>query len=599
VNASLPSNPEATRFYSEGLAKLRVWDDLGARDSLEKAIVADPNFALAHSALAKAWSDLGYDIKAKEEAKRAFDLSANLSREDRLLVEGQYRDTTNDWDKALKIYSTLFGFFPDNLEYGLRLAAAQAGSGKPQDALVTVEGLRKLPPPARDDPRIDFREAAIAVYYLGDNKRALAATAKAAEKSQAQGAKLLLAGALDLECGLYLDKPRQARNFCEQARSIYAAVGDRSDLAHIKYLIGAMLSNQGDLVGAKENLQEVLGFFREIGNRGQTWNSLMLLGFVLAAQGDLSRSKTMQEEALRISREINDKLLEAYSLADLGLILLSEGDLKAARKLNEQSLLLHRGTDNKVSIANQMTNLASALYAQGDLYGGKKMLDEAVPVLREPWKAAAAGGLSSLGDILSAQGDLVGARKAYEEALSLSKETDSELMAAEVSLALARLSTEEGDPTKAETLVRQALEEFRTSKDLDDEISGGAVLAHTLLVEGNPAGAQKELDAAKPLVAKSQNRGVRLKMAIVSAQIHAASGQPSEAGKALDAAVTEAKQSGFLGYQFEARLALGEIEMKAGQTAAGRDRLARLDKDARAKGFLLIARKAASARTGS
>ncbi len=61
VRASSPSNREAARLYSEGLARLRVLDALEARDLLQQAIAADPKFSLAHSALAEAWSRLGYD----------------------------------------------------------------------------------------------------------------------------------------------------------------------------------------------------------------------------------------------------------------------------------------------------------------------------------------------------------------------------------------------------------------------------------------------------------------------------------------------------------------------------------------------------------
>jgi len=122
--ASFPKDPDAARLYSEGLAKLRLFDALGARDLLEKAIVADPNFPLSHSALAAAWSILGYDGKARVEAERAFALSASLSREDRLSAEGMYRESTREWEKAIEVYRGLWDFFPDNLEYGLRLAAA-------------------------------------------------------------------------------------------------------------------------------------------------------------------------------------------------------------------------------------------------------------------------------------------------------------------------------------------------------------------------------------------------------------------------------------------------------------------------------------------
>src|SRR5207302_1445990 len=90
VFASVPANPDAARLYAEGLAKLQVFDALAARDLLEKAIAADPSHALSHSALAQSWAALGYDAKAQQEAKNALDLSGELSREERLSIEGRY-----------------------------------------------------------------------------------------------------------------------------------------------------------------------------------------------------------------------------------------------------------------------------------------------------------------------------------------------------------------------------------------------------------------------------------------------------------------------------------------------------------------------------
>jgi Tfp pilus assembly protein PilF len=59
VQATIASSPEAARFYAEGLGKLRLFDSRGARNSLEKAVAFDPDYALGHLALASAWSDLG------------------------------------------------------------------------------------------------------------------------------------------------------------------------------------------------------------------------------------------------------------------------------------------------------------------------------------------------------------------------------------------------------------------------------------------------------------------------------------------------------------------------------------------------------------
>ena len=135
VRAALPSTTEASKLYAEGLAKLRVHDAIAARDLLEKAVVADPNHALAHSALAAAWTLLGYDEKARLSAKSAYELSASLSREEGLLTEARYRETSKEWANAADSYRILFGFFPDNLEYGLLLARAQTRGGKGKEAL--------------------------------------------------------------------------------------------------------------------------------------------------------------------------------------------------------------------------------------------------------------------------------------------------------------------------------------------------------------------------------------------------------------------------------------------------------------------------------
>jgi hypothetical protein len=71
-----------------------------ARGLLREAVAADPTYPMSHAALASAWSALGYDSKAKAEAQAAFNLSTTLSREERLLVEGNYHEVTKNWAGA-------------------------------------------------------------------------------------------------------------------------------------------------------------------------------------------------------------------------------------------------------------------------------------------------------------------------------------------------------------------------------------------------------------------------------------------------------------------------------------------------------------------
>ena len=192
VRASMPKDPRAAQLYAEGLSRLRHFDALKARDLLEKAVGLDPGFLQGHAALAQAWSELGYDRKAKEAAQKAFDLSRKLSREDRLFVEARYREVSKEWEKAVEIYRTLFEFFPDNLEYGLHLATVQNSAGKAKDALETVDTLRKLPKAVSEDPRIDLAEAWSA-HSLSDLRRAQALAEQGASLASRSGSELLVA----------------------------------------------------------------------------------------------------------------------------------------------------------------------------------------------------------------------------------------------------------------------------------------------------------------------------------------------------------------------------------------------------------------------
>ena len=210
VQVARASSTDAARFYSEGMNRLRLFEPAGARDLLERAVAADPRNALARSGLATALAILGYDARAREQAKAAFELSANLPPEDRLLIEGRYRETTQDWRRAVQIYWDLWAAFPDDLEHGLRLAAAQTAAGQAEESLATAEALRALPPPLNQDPRIDLAEA-MAAGARADFKRQRTASGQAAAKASAQKATLMVAQARLMECRAFATWARRSR----------------------------------------------------------------------------------------------------------------------------------------------------------------------------------------------------------------------------------------------------------------------------------------------------------------------------------------------------------------------------------------------------
>ena len=597
VKASLPVNAAAARDYSEGLEKMRSYDVRDAKELLQKSVDAEPGFAPAHSALAMAWKSLGYTPKALVEAKKGLDLSGDLGREQRLLVEAQYHEIGHEWGKAIDDYRTLFQFFPDNPEYGLHLASAQTYGGKPQDALATADWLRKLPAPAKNDPRIDIAEA-FAAGLTGNTKRQLAASTQAAEKAEAQGAKLQMARALLLQShALYsLGQPREGAEKAEEAQRIFTESGNQDMAAVALNRVAIAAFNQGDLPLAKEKYEGALRMWREVGDEEKAASALGNIAGILKRQGNLKDALPYYQQSLDTFRRVQNKNFYAAMLGNLGNLENVSGDLSRARSTLLQAAAATRELGDKDLEESDLINLADVATSRGDLAEARELLNRAEPLLKETGDAGdLADSRVALGNIFYLQGDLAGARAKYQEGLDISTKAGGKDRIAAIQRLLSEVEIDEGHPADAESLCRQAIAEFQSESDPQDEIVARAVVARALLEQGKTAEAQKETDGARGLAEKSQNLSSRLTLATVAARVSAAAGDAAGAQKSLQEALAEAARAGFVTHQFAIRLALGEIEIKSGKAAAGRTRLLVLQKDATTKGFALIANKAGKA----
>ncbi len=625
VHAALPSATKATRLYAEGLERLRAFDMLAALRALEQAVEEEPNYPLAHSALATVWSSLGYETRAAREARKAFDLSSSISRPDRLAVEALYRQANKEWDKAVEIYRTLFAFFPDDLEYGLRLAGAQTAAGKGKDALATVDALRRLPAPSGDDPRIGLQEAG-AAHSQSDYRRALAAARKAADAGEARGAKLLSATARLAEAAAMrrLGDLKGAIAAAGDARAMFDAAGDRFGAADALNTIANSVADQGDYPGARRLYEEALRVHRDLGNKSGIAASLDNIANLLVDQGEPGAARRLSEQALSLYTEVDQKNGIADTLNNIAGELSLEGDLASAKVYFEKSLVMRREIGDRAGVATALNNIADMESQQGEIEAAKKDYAASLKIFRETGqKASSAYPLIGLGLALLAAGDLAVAKSTFEEGVALCRETgDQHELAYAVSglaevdfrrgdleaakrrhsealgirngigekgnaaasqLGVAAAALEQGNFREAEAAAREAAAEFQREKLIDSELAARTVLAAALAQEGRTADSRREIARASGLVAKTQNRSARLGLAILSARL-----QPDRAK--LETALDEASRASLAQEAFDARLALGELDLQSGQ---GRARLDELAHHARARGFLLVARKAA------
>ncbi len=597
VQASVPANSEAARLYSEGLARLRLYDALAARDLLQKAIAADPTHALSHSALAEAWSALGYDLKARDEAKQAFDQSESLSRADRLSVEGRYRELLRDFPVAIEIYRTLRNFFPDDLDYGLRLASAQSRGGSARDALQTVARMRSLPEPGSRDARIDLAEAK-AAENLGDFRLMQRAAAAAAGKAQAQGSRLMMAQAEEQEgwAWEHLGDPQRAMAAYSQAKELSAAAGNPHSLATVLYGIGLTLMDKGDYDGARKFFEDSQGIYRRIGARQSEAFATGAIGSVLFSQGKFAEAKHYYESALQVHRELADPTAMGSDLGNIANVLTSLGELAEATRMQEQSLHAYRQVGNKLGEATTLVALASLLVDRGELGAAKQTLDQTMAVEKQSGQELIRGYvLFAVARILLAQDRLKDAQATAEQGLALRKEHNEESLVALSQLQLAEILLEQGRPAEAESLIRGAADVFDKEKMADAGCQAAALLTHVLLAQAKTKEAQAAADRAGALSHQTSDYPSLYDASLAAAVVKVEAGRIGEAAKALQALQEDARRHGFLDYELQARLGLAELQIRAGQVALGREHLRQLQKEAGDKGFLLLSRKAAAA----
>jgi len=596
--ASLPTEPLAARYYSEGVDRLRRFEPLAARELLEKAVEADPTSPLACAELAKTWSVLGYDTRAMEVAERAFELSTDLGREDRLRVEGQYLMAAKRWDDACRCLGSLWSFFPDNLEYGLLLAEGQIAGGRAEEALATVAELRALPAPASEDPRIDLKEAAAAAA-LGDFRRQEDAAGRAVEAGLERGARLLVAeGRLAQARALQrLGRSDEAEAAAREALEISREAGNRTGVGSALHALGVVAYGRGNLELAGERFAESLAVRRQVGDRNGEAADVIALGGVVWRQGDLLAARDRFVEAQRINREVDNQVGLARAIGNEAVVLQQQGDLTGAIDRLQQVLSLQQTLGDRNGEAQALKNIASSQYATGDLGGARRSFEQALGIFRQiESRSEAAATLFGLGEVLLWQGELIGSRKRHQEALELRRELGESNMVVLSELALASVSLQgayvgRGGFEEAAAAMEGAAGAFAEMGATDFEASALCQVGDARLAQGRAAEARDVSDRAVGLLETVGDVSTRISVAMTAARVEAAEGRHEPAIARLRELLDEAVEAEILGLELELRLAIGEELLAAGLEDEGRRRLQQLRQDATARGWILVADK--------
>jgi tetratricopeptide (TPR) repeat protein len=565
---------------------------LAARDLLERAIVEDPKYALAHSALAEAWRSLGYGDKSASEAKKAMDLSASLSRENRLAIEAQYRNSTHEIARESEIYKILFNFYPDNLEYGFALAKSQYSNDQFQEANTTLDALQQLPSPQGDDPRIDHVRSAVAVR-TGDYKKALTLAERVELRAQQRGARRMAAEALASQCILQstLGDAAKATAACNKSRAIFSGVGDLAAEAGVwgQIAFQAVDARSGRIANERQ-----IALLKKVESDGGLAWAMTVAGELSGDLGDYPRALREYTEGLNLYQKIGDQSGVSATYGNLGWVNSLQGNLTDAVTNFEHAITLLRRSNSKGEMDLWLQNLADALLDKGDLPGATKKLEEGFRINTETGDKRVGIYLhTTRSRLLLAEGELNESRREAELAIKSCLEINDEVGANGRRLLLARLDIAENHSQTAAEALRTALSNSKSKQEQSSQIEARALLIEALLTMPSES-SKREVGVLARIAPNTQNASLSLTANLQIARARFSLGDREGALEMLEEVISESQRLGYEAATLEARLAQAEIELQSGVASAGRTQIEKIGKQAEARGFKLIANKARS-----
>jgi tetratricopeptide (TPR) repeat protein len=594
LRAELPKTLTVAEAYAEGLESKAHYDPVRARQSFERAVAAEDDFALGHLELSRALVALGYDERALAEAVRAEELSGPLGREQGMVIGAQHAVAAKDWVKASETYRALFDFSPDNLDYGISLTRSLMYAGKPSDAFSTLDRLRATPRTAVDAARIDAIESFVAAKS-GDVRRRLSASLEAKRKADALGAIWIAADARMSVAEAYRDlgQAEKGQTDVAEARVLYERLGDRSGLAGVYSQEAALAEARGDHELALASMDSAVSLAREVGDRYRTAGKITWRALGLATVGRLSDAQQGFDEARSLYEAIHDVEGIAHNIGNAAEMRLARGQLAGARSDFERALDLHRKIAMQLGIVEQTLNVARAAYLEGDVEAAGRRIDEGIAAAQSAGDEYDRRGAFVLrGDWLRARDDAAGARRAYDEAKKLADAAADVDAQTRVELAQARLALDDADPGEVAERARSIVGCFVETKLPHMELLSRAVLVRALVRQGALTEAAQEDAKIEESIAGCELFEARFEAQLARAELAQADGDAAAAALAARGARDEAERGGFVPLVLEARLVEARVAAPADRGALSE----KLSRDARAAGLLRVARLARTRR---
>jgi serine/threonine protein kinase/Flp pilus assembly protein TadD len=260
---------------------------------------------------------------------------------------------------------------------------------------------------------------------------------------------------------------KKERSDVDIALGLYnLALKEEPDLLAAKAGIAEIMIYNGDLAGAKPELDSALEVARSRNNRASEAEILRLLADLQAKQSNWKMAQKTAEDALKVSIESKDLAGEASTLGILISILQPQAKFDEAIVHFDRVLEISRQLDDKEKIAEALKNMGIAYSRTGDYERALSLYDECLELARQDDKLSLqASCLSNIGNVYYFRGDFESAYKHYEESMKMAVQIGDKSLSARQNLNMGLIQLQNGNHKEGEQLLDSAAAIFEELGD--------------------------------------------------------------------------------------------------------------------------------------
>lgn len=484
------SSMVALRRYTEGLELMRQGNNLDAVTAFETSIEEDADFALAHSALAQAYANLGRGQRAEESSRAAVDLSEDLPSQERYLILAQNARVEGNFEAGIDAYQNLLRTRPTDAELNYQVALIYEQNGSLD---VALQHLRTALDSDPQNPTAQLATGRVLIKS-GSTQDALAPLNQALSLAVQAGNEEARANSLQALGIAYrgLGRRDEALKNFEESLEIKKEIGDLRGMAASLSEIGYIQDLSDQVDEARASYAEALRIRRDIGDDVGASQVIMRMGDLELYRGNYDDALRYTREALRIQTDLGDESNQARSLHNIGSIYDQRGEYSESLVYYQQALEIRQRLGNPNDVADTLHNMAETSTFMGRYRQAQDRYLQALEQRRDARdEVGAAIELFSLGRVFGFQGRYAASLESMEEALAIFRRLE------ETGRWYVEALANEGNALSLLGRFEDAETALEDSLGMAREIGDEALIAQTLNYQGDRLFFVSEFEAAR------------------------------------------------------------------------------------------------------